>query len=67
MNEMLKKGSDVFLDELLSHIVSHVGTVSGQAEPGRKEYRREDSFPSGGFEVSHNSFTRGFGTVGQVN
>ena len=47
MNEMLKKGSDVFLDELLSHIVSHVGTVSGQAEPGRKEYRREDSFPSG--------------------
>jgi hypothetical protein len=39
----------------------------GTGRTGRKEYRREDSFPSGGFEVSHNSFTRGFGTVGQVN
>jgi hypothetical protein len=48
----------------LSQIVSHAGTVSGQAETDG-ETRRDESPPSGSSEVSHNSFTRGFGTVGQ--
>jgi hypothetical protein len=45
----------------VSHMVSHGGTVLGQAETDG-ETRRDDSPPSGSFEVSHNSFSRGFGT-----
>jgi hypothetical protein len=49
----------------LSQLVSQRGTVLGRAEPGQGNQTKKDSPCLVVLRLSHNSFTRGFGTVGQ--